>query len=86
MNMYVVPKQKMGLTWNMVLWQQNGDFIYGLHLSMAIATPNLKFIPCVEAKIPGVLHLCLPMKSYFIHHYLLPSNVSLIAKHSHTFK
>ena len=53
MNMDVVLKQKMGLTWNMVLWQQNGDFIYGLHLSMAIATPNLKFIPCVEAEIPG---------------------------------
>ena len=53
MNMDVVPKQKMGLTRNMVLQEQNGDFIYGLHLSMAIATPNLKFIPCVEAEIPG---------------------------------
>ena len=61
MNMDVVPKQKMGLTWNMVLREQNGDLIYGLHLSMAIAPPNLKFIPCVEAEIPGGVR---PMFTY----------------------
>ena len=78
----------------MALREQNGDFIYRLHLSMAITSPNLNFIPCMEVEISGgitpslrTMHVgrCLPMRSYFIHHYMYPVICHSIAKHAPTF-
>ena len=71
----------------MALREQNDDFIYRFHLSMAITSPNFNFIPCVEVEIPGgttplsTNYACRKMFTY-----VYPVICHSIAKHAHTFE